>query len=197
MTNLYGRGRIEVTGRADEMVWHVYGPDGIKITALPSADLTMPGTIVGGMIAPHADTYAHALAVLGLTRAHRAAPALEAFRDDWDAGDPWGSGMAALGAMCDVLHMVERLDLVPEGSGYRPSVMWDPRERRTMARYLTMWMSAPEDDADEPEELDEYREILNVWRPLVAGRITLDDIATAARILSRYLDMVRAAGRDY
>jgi hypothetical protein len=104
--------------------------------------------------------------------------------------------MLALGAVCDILYAVERSDLIPSSAGYSPAAVWDPATMRRELNAWSAWLRANPDD--EPDDaIDDYRAMLDVWRPLYGGRFAVDDVATAARILSRYVDMVRAAGRDY
>lgn len=102
--------------------------------------------------------------------------------DGWDNGDPWGSGMAALGAVCDVLYAAGASDLIDSGAGFRPG----------------MGQTSDLDQlADCGEEDGEPWETVALAIELRAERIDLDDLALAGRALHLYLDVVRDAGRDY
>lgn len=102
--------------------------------------------------------------------------------DDDRAYDPWGAGMAALFAICDVLA-TEGED-IPTEAAYSPGAMGphvdadDDRARTLMAglfpdRFPGFWV-----DGHRPN-------------------LTVSDLQYAARVLCRYLDLVRIAGRDY
>ncbi len=89
--------------------------------------------------------------------------------DDRDY-DPWGAGMTALGAVCDVLAV--NGEPVPASAGYSPGA-----------------------GGPHIEPGDYWAETLLV--ELENGAVDVQDLDYAARILSRYLDWVRLAGRDY
>lgn len=100
--------------------------------------------------------------------------------DDDRAYDPWGAGMTALGAVCDVLA-VEGGD-VPASAGYRPGV-FGPDVSYCQAKSLLA--------ALHPNRFRGY------WVDGFVPDLSVADLEYAARILSRYLDWVRVAGRDY
>lgn len=102
--------------------------------------------------------------------------------DDDRAYDPWGTGMTALGAVCDVLA-VEGED-VPAEAGYSPGIFGpqvDPDDYHATTLLAAL----------HPEQYPD------AWVEGYAPNMTTDDLEYAARILSRYLDWVRLAGRDY
>ena len=83
------------------------------------------------------------------------------------------------GAVCDVLAASGRDDLIPNAVGYSRGLA----DTRAVA-----------DMAAETED-DPYTQA--VAADVLTGALTVADLALAARILDRYLDLVRAAGRDY
>jgi hypothetical protein len=101
---------------------------------------------------------------------------------NWDGEhDPWGSGMAALGAVCDVLYAMGESHLIEPSAGYRPA-MGQSADLAALA------------DAD-PE--DEMWDTVALAQAVRSGDVNADDLARASRILSLYLDLARDAGRDY
>lgn len=102
--------------------------------------------------------------------------------DDDRAYDPWGAGMAALVAVCDVLAVED--EHVPAEAGYRPGA------------------GGPHIDPDDSNAVslmaglhpDRYQ---GFWVEGYAPNLTVADLTYAARILSRYLDLIRRAGRAY
>lgn len=100
--------------------------------------------------------------------------------DDDRAYDPWGAGMAALGAVCDVLHEYD--GEIPESAEYRPGV-FGPDLSGDAARTLLAGMF--------PERFPGF------WVEGYRPDLTLADLEHAARVLSRYLDWVCFAGRNY
>jgi hypothetical protein len=107
-------------------------------------------------------------------------PALQVLADNWDSHDPWGSGMVALGAVCDVLTAANEQDRIDPGAGYRPA----------------MGQTQSLDDLADSGE-DEAWDCVALANELREGTVTVDDLARAARILHLYLDRVRAADLDY
>lgn len=98
-------------------------------------------------------------------------PVLAYMRDDDLAGDPWGTAMAWAFAVCDYLHHVALDDdAIPESLGYRPAA--------TMV--------------GEGYEEEGYPEAM-----IVEMAVDTYTLHMAARVLSRYLDWLKAAGRDY
>lgn len=103
--------------------------------------------------------------------------------------DPWGSGMMALGAVCDVLS-VEGGHIPPE-AGYRPAMGLG---REALA------------DTDEDSEFYYQRDLLagmypdefpGYWVEGYEPNLTTEDLEYAAKVLHRYLALVKLAGRDY
>lgn len=101
---------------------------------------------------------------------------------NWDNHDPWGSGMTALGAVCDVMFAMGASHLIEPGAGYRPG----------------MGQSADLDAlADADEEDGQDWATVSLAGAVRSGDVTVEDLARASRILHLYLDLVTAAGRDY
>lgn len=80
---------------------------------------------------------------------------------NWD--DPWGSALANLGGVCDVLTYQGRPDLIPDSAGYGPGA------------------SGP-DVVDYPAA-----EFLGLFEH---EHVTADDLGYWARVLDRYADNV-------
>lgn len=102
--------------------------------------------------------------------------------DDDRAYDPCGSGMLALGAVCDVLA-VKGGD-IPADAGYSSGALGvgiDPEDN-----HATDLLAGLDPDAFPGHWVEGY-----------TPNLTLADVEYAAVILSRYLDFVRLAGRDY
>lgn len=97
----------------------------------------------------------------------------------WDHKyDPWGSGMIVAGAICDVLYTLD--GEIPSAAGYRPAA-----GLRTTADLALDPVSGENELQSELLEL------------LTTGELQLVDLEHAARVLDRYLDLVKLAGRDY
>lgn len=138
-----------------------------------------------------------------LTRPN-ANPILAVMRDD-DFSDPWGTGMSWAGAVCDVLYDADP-NAVPASLGYSPGVGGPevPNGGEGVHRitvtdvpwetaHVWCWLhgldeTAPESHPD-PEDLPYWSD--------PAFRARAAELVTAAVCLSRYLDWVKAAGRDY
>jgi len=103
-------------------------------------------------------------------------------RANWDDHDPWGSGMMALAAVCDVLDAAGDADRIDPGAGY---------SRGMVAQDTLANLAHPED-----EDGADYATV-NLALAVESGDVTTDDLARASRILSLYLDLVKAAGQDY
>lgn len=107
--------------------------------------------------------------------------------DDDRAYDPWGAGTNALGAVCDVL--ATEGEPVPSEAGYRLSPVAGPiidTDPDTGDHAATTVLAAL-NPGDFP----------GFWVDGYTPGLTVADLQYAARILSRYLDWVRLAGRDY
>lgn len=100
--------------------------------------------------------------------------------------DPWGAGMMALGAVCDVLFIEG--GVIPTSAGYWPA------------------MGLTHDAMVEHDEFTQQRTLLaglhpeqfpGFWVEGYEPDMTVDDLEYAARVLDRYLDLVKHAGRDY
>ena len=138
------------------------------------------GRVVMVMLKGHCHLYP----VEHLTALRPSNAAIDQLIDDWDDGDPWGSGMIALGACCDVLQAAGEDDLIDPGAGYVPA----------MVPVSDLEELADETFAEE-WQIDYETHCLAV--ELNAGRLAPEEIGRAARILSLYLNLVRDAGLDY
>ena len=99
---------------------------------------------------------------------------LAIMRDDFGGGDEWGTALSWAFGVAETLHTVGAG--VPDELGFRPSP------------YLGM--------ADPDEEPEEYPDA-EVWRLLRDGDVTIADLQFAGRCLARYIDWLRATGKDY
>lgn len=117
---LYGRGRIDWD--ADANGWRVYPSPDVAAswdayaggTFVPDVDTDAPGMVdAAGILTEAGDTYARALAALGLKRPHRASPVLAMLRDGWDAGDVVGSAWLALVTVSGVVSLDLDADPAP------------------------------------------------------------------------------------
>ena len=102
-------------------------------------------------------------------------PILALARDD-DWHDPWGTAMTWAYAVCENLAMVD--GEIPNGMGYSPSIAGPILEDWAACEVRDYLMAVPE-----PGE------------PTAEERIT--EVEDAARMLDRYLDWCKAAGRAY
>ena len=97
-------------------------------------------------------------------------PVLDAMRDDDLGGDPWGTAMSWCFAVCEYLHHVALSDDIPDSLGYQPAATL----------------------RGEGFEEESYPEAY-----IVEMGLDTFTLVQAARVLSRYLDWCKAAGRDY
>src|SRR5688572_4222545 len=88
-----------------------------------------------------------------------------------DFGDPWGTGMAWCFALAEVLY-VEYGEISSE---FRPSPLMEEGDRESVEGYEAETLFELIDDED----------------------IDQSDIQRVYQIVSRYVDWVRLAGRDY
>lgn len=133
-------------------------------------------------------------------------PILDAMRDDDLGDDPWGTTIAWSFAACEVLYDADP-NMVPSEVGYRPSLagpevpngsdVADPyRITLQDLSFATseVWCYLHDVDAEDPAASD--ADALPYWNdPTFSQRA--DALVFAIRCLSRYLDWLRAAGRDY
>lgn len=96
-------------------------------------------------------------------------PVLETMRDTFDAGDPWGSNIAWLFAIADVIYEINP-EQVPAEWEFRPSPF----------------------GAD--TESYEYNAICDLIKD---EGIDVDVILHAGRVLNRYDNLLRLAGMNY
>lgn len=107
-------------------------------------------------------------------------------REGWDGGDPFGSAMEGLGAVCDVLCGTGVWGVIPQGWGYWPGAGGPPSLNyceETGEGYLTsaLAIALGIDPADGREpSTDEIAELLH-----------------AGAVLDRLVTQCRLAGRDY
>ena len=112
---------------------------------------------------------------VGTRERPNANPVLAMMREDDWRHDPWGTAMAWAYAVCEYLHHIALADeAIPASLGYSPAP-FSPRG----------------DDTFEPEDGDFASACLV---EMAADTYTL---SVAARVLSRYLDWCKAAGKDY
>lgn len=97
---------------------------------------------------------------------------LQYMRDDDIATDPWGTSMAWGFAVAEVLYAAG--EEVPDELDYQPSP------------FVVMSSERPDEWPD-----------AEVWDLLHNGEITVSELQTAGRCLHRYIELARAAGRDY
>lgn len=136
----------------------------------------------------------HGVKVRGALKRPNANPILDMMRDsDWD--DPWGTAIAWAFSACDVLYDADP-NAIPAGLEYRPG------------------MGGPEVPGAVEDVEDLSWETCQVWEWLHATSVETDPIdlpywedagfrARAAELrfallcLDRYLDWLKAAGKDY
>lgn len=102
--------------------------------------------------------------------------------DDDREYDPWGTGMTALGACCDVLAVEG--EHVPAEAGYSPGAAGpfiEPEDSNANTLLAAL----------HPDRFPDF------WVPGYRPELSVADLQHAVRVLSRYLDLVRLAGRDY
>lgn len=131
-------------------------------------------------------------------------PILDMMRDDDIAGDPWGTAMGWAFAVCEVLYDADP-HMVPVELGYRPSIAGpevpnglDEPHRITLAdmplESVEVWCYLHNVDPDSPEASN--ADDLPYWDdPTFESRA--ESLRFAAKCLSRYLDWLKAAGKDY
>lgn len=98
---------------------------------------------------------------------------------DGDQTDPWGNGMAWGFAVCENLAAIGAD--IPASLGYRPSIagpIIESYEDMVVQEYLDLVNVDPHDYTD-------------------ADKARVSEVEEAARLLSRYLDWCKLAGRDY
>lgn len=117
---------------------------------------------------------------------HPASRVLGILRETWDDGDPFGSAMTALGAVCDVLAGCGVWGVIPQGWGYWPGGGGMPRleyDEQTGEGYHTSAVCEVLgiDPADPAEpSADDIRELLH-----------------AGAVFDRIVEQCRLAGVDY
>lgn len=138
-------------------------------------------------------------------------PIITAARIGWDKGDPWGSGMMLLGAVCDfytVLGFAPHVDgwpTVPEEIGYRPAMGLSVQ---------SLLVDADTDGFEHDWQFEDFTvecvaealgfgvQIAADGEPDVAASVEDWNVAPVImqrtmRVLHRYLNLVQAAGLDY
>lgn len=132
-------------------------------------------------------------------------PILDMMRDD-DMGDPWGTAISWAFSACDVLYDADP-NMVPGEVKYRPGLGGPevPNGSGEVDPYritlddlspetATVWCWLHNVSPEEPTSSD--ADTLPYWSdPGFAGRA--EELRTAILCLSRYLDWLRDAGRDY
>lgn len=127
------------------------------------------------------------LPAVDLTIAHRRrySPAVAAMIDGWDGGDVWGSAMSLAWAVAEVARAAS-----VQGVDGTLDVSWGAALPMTIDEMA----DAGEDPDDRGDISFESATLASAYRD---GGVTDADLEFAARVLSRYLDICRAAGRDY
>lgn len=128
----------------------------------------------------HADTYADALAYLGLRRRYLLNPALSSVRDSWDSGDVWGSAMGILIHLCDVAYAIGAD--IAGSAGFSPSPFVAPGD-----------LSGVRMEA----EISGDSDLMDLLDSVERGEVTAHDLTLAIRAVSRYLDIPAVAERSY
>jgi len=90
--------------------------------------------------------------------------------DLWDDQDPWGSGMAAGFALCDLALTEGFSERIPDGLGYRTAMGGAETEDATYQYAVDGWLS---------------------------GYFNADDVIEYLTQLDTFLDACKAAGLDY
>lgn len=93
---------------------------------------------------------------------------------DFASGDPWGTNMGVLFAIAETVYAFTG-EIFP---GFNPSPLLKPLGGVAQL------------------DMDQY-ETREVASDYMDGGVSIDDLRTAYTILSRYDDMLRAAGRNY
>lgn len=123
---------------------------------------------------------------LEIVRPRRYSPAIAAAIEGWDGGDPWGSAMDMAWAVAEVA----RAGVVGTEVAATLEVSWGAMSPMSI-----------DEMADVEEDPDNRGDVSFTTAMLAAayrdGRVTDDDLTFAARVLDRYLDILRAAGHDY
>ena len=107
-------------------------------------------------------------------------PALNVMIDNFDSGDPWGSTMGMAFALADVATAIGN-------STVQATLMYSPGA----AAPQSLDELADDDGDDAPFEA------ILLAAAYRAGEVDDDDLERCAHILSRYLDVLQRAGRDY
>lgn len=127
----------------------------------------------------------------------RYSPAIAAMMDGWDSGDVWGTAMSMAWAVAEVARAAELerdteavdtvdLSIVPEIL----EVSWG----MTPALSIEEMAGVEEDPENRGDVSFETGTLAAAYQ---RGDVTDADLAFAARVLDRYLDICRAAGLDY
>lgn len=114
-------------------------------------------------------------------------PAIAAVIDSWDGGDPFGSAMGAAWAVAEVARAADaeassRIDGTL-------SVSWG------MVPTLDLAEAADPESREDPGDVSFTTHCLA--GAYLDGAVTVADLAFAARVLNRYIDLCTAAGLDY
>jgi hypothetical protein len=112
----------------------------------------------------------------------RYSPAIATMMDGWDGGDPFGSAMEMAWAVAEVGRAMDE----PEPGqtlNYRPSPLSYSRTVEEIAS------GEREDDISFTMEC--------LAQAVQDGRVSVDDLVFAAKVLHRYIDICRQAGKDY
>jgi hypothetical protein len=105
--------------------------------------------------------------------------------DDWDDHDSWGSAMSAAWSVAEVARAVDVLEVEST-----LEITWNCEPMIDLNE-----AAASLDDRDNDSDVSFGTAILAA--AYLSGDVTDDDLLFAARVLSRYLNLCRAAGLDY
>jgi hypothetical protein len=111
--------------------------------------------------------------------------AISFLMDDWDDYDPWGSAMSAAWTVAEVARAVDVLEIESI-----LEITWNCVPVIDLSE-----AAASLDDRDNNGDVSFGTAILAA--AYLSGDVTDDDLLFVARVLSRYLNLCRAAGLDY
>ena len=130
-------------------------------------------------------------------------PIITEARLGWDKGDPWGSGMALLGAVCD-LYTALQFEFVghgpvPDELGYRPALGLSLRNMFTtgFGAHDYDWADFYVGGVAYALGITVLPDGSDVTASVADWNAAPIKMLRTMRILNRYLDLVREAGRDY
>lgn len=115
------------------------------------------------------------------TRQH--SPVIDLMIDSWDPGDPFGSAMEAAWAVAVVSYAQGTTEAVGV-LDYRPSPLGSPT-------WDDLTSGATEDNSDITIQMTDLADAY------AAEDVSDEDLIFAAKVLSRYIGILKAAGKSY